>query len=119
MKKISLKEKFSLFNDLWSPKILADLNDHQVKCAKFKGDFVWHQHDVDEMFWVTKGSVTVQFENEPSQTVNEGELLVISKGVRHCPVAKEEAHVVIIEPSHVCNTGEVEDVKTTKKLPRI
>lgn len=119
MKSINLKEKFKLFNDYWSPKIIADLNDHQVKCAKFKGEFVWHQHDVDELFLVIKGSLEVLFENMPSQHVQEGEILVIPRKIRHCPVASKEAHVLIIEPSNVSNTGEIESEYTVKKLPRI
>ena len=119
MKTVNLKEKFEAFNDYWSPKVVADLNNHQVKCAKFKGEFVWHQHDVDELFLVQKGSIEVLFENQLSQQVREGEMLVIPKGVRHCPVAAKEAHVVIIEPSHVVNTGEVVNEHTVKKLPRI
>ncbi len=120
MKAINLKEKFSLFRDLWSPKIVADLNDHLVKCAKFKGEFTWHQHDVDEMFLVMQGAVKVYFENQDEPTILEkGEMLVIPRKVLHCPVTDQEAHVLLIEPNVVVNTGDVQDQRTVKKLLRI
>ncbi|MCH9632323.1 MAG: 3-hydroxyanthranilate 3,4-dioxygenase [Chlamydiae bacterium] len=120
MKAINLKEKFSLFDDYWSPKIIADLNSHQVKCAKFKGEFTWHQHDVDEMFLVVQGSLKLFVENQDKPVlINQGEMIVIPRKMRHCPVAENEAYVLIIEPNDVVNTGDVQNHHTIEKIPRI
>jgi len=106
MKKVNLEEKFSLFNEHWTPKIISELNDYQIKIVKVEGDFVWHDHsDTDEFFLVIEGILFIEFESETMQ-LNEGELYVVPKGVKHRPFAKSECKVMLIEPRGVVNTGE-------------
>ncbi|MGQ3889081.1 cupin domain-containing protein, partial [Legionella sp. CNM-1927-20] len=113
MQKINLKEKFELFNDYWSPKIAGEINDSYVKLAKFKGEFVWHTHEnEDELFLVIKGQLVIQLKEKELQ-LNEGEFVIIPKGVMHRPMAKEEVHVLLLEPKTTVNTGNVEDNKLT------
>ena len=106
---INLVEKFSLFNDKWSPKVVAEMNNYQIKLAKLQGDFVWHKHDdTDEVFLVMKGTLVIEL-RDGSVTLNEGEMYVVPKGVEHKPFAAEECHVVLLEPRGVVNTGGAED----------
>ena len=108
MKKINLEEKFALFNEHWTPKIITELNDYQIKIVKVVGDFVWHDHsDTDEFFLVIEGTLFIEFEGETMQ-LNAGELYVVPKGVQHRPYALEECKVMLIEPRGVVNTGEAE-----------
>lgn len=103
---INLKHKFSLFSDYWSPKVVAEMNNYQFKLAKFKDDFVWHEHnDTDEAFFVIEGSMAIEFEDGIVE-LNEGEMYVVPKGVRHKPFAKDECSVLLVEPSGVVNTGD-------------
>ena len=105
-KKINLREKLALFTEHWSPKVIAELNDYQIKLVKLQGAFVWHQHDdTDELFLVVKGSMKIAFEDETVE-LHEGELYVVPKGVAHRPSAEEECQVLLIEPRGVVNTGE-------------
>jgi mannose-6-phosphate isomerase-like protein (cupin superfamily) len=106
MKKINLEQKFSLFTEHWTPKIIAELNDYQIKIVKVQGDFVWHDHsDTDEFFLVLEGTLFIEFESETME-LNAGELYVVPKGVQHRPYAQEECRVMLIEPRGVVNTGE-------------
>ena len=106
MKKINLEQKFSLFNEHWTPKIIAELNDYQIKIVKVEGDFVWHDHsDTDEFFVVIEGTLFIEFESETME-LNAGELYVVPKGVQHRPFAHGECKVMLIEPRGVVNTGE-------------
>jgi mannose-6-phosphate isomerase-like protein (cupin superfamily) len=106
MKKINLEQKFSLFTEHWTPKIIAELNDYQIKIVKVQGDFVWHNHsDTDEFFLVLEGTLFIEFESETME-LNAGELYVVPKGVQHRPYAQEECRVMLIEPRGVVNTGE-------------
>ena len=106
MKKINLEQKFSLFNEHWTPKIIAELNDYQIKIVKVEGDFVWHHHsDTDEFFFVIEGTLFIEFESETME-LNAGELYVVPKGVQHRPFAHGECKVMLIEPRGVVNTGE-------------
>lgn len=119
MDKININEKLSLFTEYWSPKIIGEVNDSHVKLAKFKGDFVWHTHEnEDEMFYVLKGKLTIKFEEKDVQ-INEGECIVIPKGVAHMPVAPEEVHIMLIEPKTTLNTGDVVNEKTVSNLKKI
>lgn len=119
MNKINLKEKFNLFNEYWSPKIVGDLNDSHVKLAKFKGEFVWHKHDnEDELFFIIKGRLLIKFRDKDVY-LNEGEFLIIPKGIEHMPIADEEVHVMLIEPKATLNTGDVISGLTKKELDRI
>lgn len=103
---INFAEKLSLFTEQWSPKVIAELNDYQFKLVKLQGDFVWHQHDdTDEAFIVIKGEMQIGFRDR-EVTVKEGELFVVKKGIEHITRAKEECHVMIIEPRGVVNTGD-------------
>ena len=104
---INLKEKFKKFSDHWSPKVIAEMNDYQFKIAKFKDEFVWHNHkETDEVFLVVKGSMSIEFEDHQVELC-EGEMFVVPKGINHKPFAKEECHVLLIEPRGIVNTGEV------------
>ena len=120
MEKIDIKEKFNLFSDYWSPKIIEDLNDAYIKVAKLKGEFVWHHHEhEDELFLIIKGNLTIKFRDKDVH-LQEGELLVIPKGVEHKPVCEEEVQVILIEPKTTLNTGNVtNDVNTHEDLERI
>lgn len=112
MKKINLEEKFALFNEHWTPKIISELNDYQIKIVKVEGDFVWHDHsDTDEFFLVIEGTLFIEFENETME-LNAGELYVVPKGVQHRPFAKSECKVMLIEPRGIVNTGEVDSELT-------
>lgn len=103
---IDLATKFSLFSDHWHPRIVAELNDTHVKLAKLQGEFIWHKHDEeDELFWVVKGSLLIKLRDR-DLSVEEGQLVVIPKGVEHLPVAAGETQVVLIEPRSTVNTGD-------------
>ena len=119
MDKINLSQKFSLFNEYWSPKIVGELNDSYIKLAKLKGEFDWHHHDAeDEMFMVVKGQLTIKFRDK-AVILDEGELIVIPKCVDHLPLAAAEVHVMLIEPKGTLNTGNVVTEKTKEVLERI
>ena len=119
MEKINLNKKFSLFHEYWSPKIVGEMNDSYIKLAKLKGEFDWHHHDnEDELFMVVKGQLTIKFRDK-DVILDEGELIVIPKGVDHLPVAAEEVHVMLIEPKGTLNTGNMVTEKTKKVLERI
>ena len=117
--KINLAEKFGLFSDRWSPKIIADLNDSHVKLAKVQGEFVWHRHpDEDELFIVVNGRLTIELRNGVV-SLGPGELVVIPRGVEHRPVAREEVQLMLIEPKATRHTGDVESEMTVHELARI
>ena len=119
MDKVNLIQKFSLFNDHWSPKIVGDLNESYIKVAKLKGEFVWHHHEKeDEMFFVIKGKLIIRFKDRELK-IEEGEFLIIPKGVEHLPVAEEEVWVMLIEPKSTLNTGNIKDERTVENLDRI
>ncbi|MCH3964500.1 MAG: cupin domain-containing protein [Clostridium sp.] len=119
MEKINLEEKFQLFNEYWSPKIIGEFNDSYVKIAKFKGEFTWHNHkNEDEMFYIIKGILTVKLRDKDI-CLQEGESIIIPKGTDHMPVADEEVHVLLIEPKSTLNTGNVLNDKTVEKLEKI
>ena len=108
MKKINFKSKFEKFNDLWSPKVIAEMNDYQFKLVKIKDDFVWHEHDdTDEVFIVISGVIWIEFKDETIQ-INTGEMIVVPKGTKHRPYATEEAQIMLVEPKGVVNTGDIE-----------
>ena len=92
--------------EFWSPRIVAEVDDCYVKVAKVQGEFVWHQHDgEDELFFVLKGALRIEIEGGEPVQLGEGELFVVPKGVRHCPVAEEECHVLLIERKSTQHTG--------------
>ena len=107
MNKVNLGEKLSQFSAYWSPKTVAQFNGHDIMVVKARGEFVWHQHDeTDDLFLVLKGRLTIQMK-DGDVTLGPGELFVVPKGVQHCPVAEEEVHLIIIEPTGTPNTGDV------------
>ena len=119
LEKVNLSEKFRLFEEQWSPKIAGEVNDSYVKLVKFQGSFVWHKHeDEDEMFLVVKGAITIRL-RDGDVRLEEGEFVIIPRGVEHMPVAEEEAHVVLFEPKTVLNTGDVRNERTRETLGRI
>lgn len=119
MTKVNMSEKFSRFDDLWNPKIVAELNGQHVKLAKIKGEFVWHTHDnEDEMFLVIKGSMTIELRDQ-RVTLNEGEFFIVPRGVEHRPIAVEEAHIMLFEPAGTVNTGNVDDDRTVMHVESI
>jgi len=126
MNTINFKEKFSLFKDYWNPRIAGELNGQYVKLVKFKGPFTWHHHDTeDELFMVVKGRFKMGYREEASGNseetiwVEEGEMIIVPRGIEHCPVADEECHVLLFEPVSTLNTGNTENELTRKNLARI
>ena len=104
--KINLAEKLSSFEDHWTPKIVARYNNNDIMVVKTEGEFVWHHHDDnDDFFLVLKGRITIETENG-DVTLEPGELYVVPKGIKHRPVAHEEMHLLLIEPSGTPNTGD-------------
>ena len=119
MEKVVLSQKFGLFTEHWSPKIVGELNDSYIKLAKLKGEFVWHHHDEeDELFFVVNGNLLIKFKDK-DVLLNEGDFIVIPKGVEHLPVADQEVHVMLIEPKTTLNTGNVINERTVEALNRI
>ena len=103
---ISLKEKLSRFGDHWAPRIIAEMDDYQLKVAKIEGEFVWHMHDdTDEVFVCLNGEMSILFRDGQVELM-EGELFVVPKGVEHKPVAERECSILLIEPRGVVNTGD-------------
>jgi len=116
---INLAEKFSRFNEHWRPKIAGEVNDSYVKLVKFKGEFVWHHHEVeDEMFLVVKGRLCIRF-RDGDVWMGPGEFCIVPRGVEHMPVAEEEVHVVLFEPRSTLNTGNVRNQRTLDQLERV
>jgi len=119
MNKVNILQKFSLFADHWSPKIVGELNGQHVKLVKFKGEFVWHKHDNgDELFYVVKGNFNMEYRDK-TITVNENEFLIVPRGVEHRPVAVEEVSVMLFEPATTLNTGDAVSDLTKHDLPVI
>ena len=121
MKTINLQEKHSRFNTYWHPHQIAVVDDMQVLLAKLKGAFVWHSHEhEDELFQVLKGTLYMQFRDR-TEMVKEGELIVVPKGVEHCPMTKndEEVHVLLFEKLSTEHTGNVEHEMTQTHYPKI
>ena len=119
METVNLANKFSLFQEYWSPKIVGELNDSHVKLAKLKGEFVWHHHDEeDELFLVVKGRLLIKLRDRDIW-LDEGEFTIIPKGVEHLPIAEEEVHVLLLEPKSTLNTGNVQNERTVADLKRI
>lgn len=119
MEKINLAEKFRLFTEQWSPKIVGELNGQHVKLVRIEGPFTWHQHEQeDELFLVVKGSFTMEFRHK-SIALSEGEMIIVPKGVEHRPVAAAEAWILLFEPAGTVNTGNVHNEKTTTDLQTI
>lgn len=119
MEKANLQAKLAQFHDHWNPRVIADVNDTQVKLAKLLGEFDWHHHEQeDELFLVLHGRLLMQFRDR-EVWLEAGELLVVPRGVEHRPVAAEEVHVLLVEPASTLNTGNVRSARTRDRLERI
>ena len=116
MEKVNLREKFDLFDELWTPKIVGELNGQYVKLAKTKGEFVWHKHDTeDEFFLVVSGTFTIKLRERDVQ-LEPGEFFIVPRGVEHKPVSEQESHVLVFEPKDTKHTGNIESEITVKKF---
>ncbi len=119
MGKVIIKEKLSLFNDHWNPRVVGELNGQHVKLVKFKGEFVWHRHDKeDEMFYVVDGEFKMEFRDKIVE-LKPQEFLIVPKGVEHRPVAETEVSVMLFEPVGTSNTGDTKGKLTRERLDSI
>ena len=119
LEKVNIAQELVTFEEHWSPKIAGGLNGQHVKLVKLLGEFVWHHHDEeDELFLVVKGRFRMEFRGR-SEWAEEGEFIVVPRGVEHRPVAEEEANVLLFEPADTLNTGNVMDDLTKTELERI
>jgi mannose-6-phosphate isomerase-like protein (cupin superfamily) len=117
--KVNIREKLALFHDQWNPRIVGELNGQHVKLVKFQGEFVWHKHDrEDELFLVIKGRFRMEYRDR-HVWLEEGEFLIVPRGVEHRPVAEEEVHVLLFEPAGTLNTGDLKDERTVREPERI
>lgn len=115
MEKVNLAEKLSLIPDLWSPRVVGEVNGQQVKLARLRGEFVWHHHEAeDELFLVLRGRLRILYRDGEVE-LSEGELCVVPRGVEHRPVAEEEVHLLLFEPASTLNTGNVRDGRTVER----
>ena len=109
---INFEDKLAKFSEHWSPKIIAQMNDYHFKIVKVQGEFVWHDHPAtDEVFIVLRGKLEIQF-RDGKVVLDEGEMFVVPNGVEHKPVAKEECHLLLVEPAGTVNTGEIVNERT-------
>jgi mannose-6-phosphate isomerase-like protein (cupin superfamily) len=119
VEKVNIADKFGLFDERWKPKIAGELNGQHVKLVRLLGEFVWHHHDdEDELFLVVKGRFRMEFRDR-DVLVEEGEFIIVPRGVEHRPVAEEEAQVLLFEPASTLNTGNVRGALTVPELDRI
>jgi len=119
MSKVNIAEKFSKIPERWKPHIAGELNGQQVKLVKSKGEFVFHHHEnEDEMFLVVKGRFRMDFRDR-HEWIEEGEFIVVPRGVEHRPVAEEECWILLFEPASTLNTGNVENELTQRQLERV
>ena len=119
MEAINILAKYTMFNEQWSPRVIAQLNGQQVLLAKVEGEFVWHDHkEEDELFQVIKGCLYMEFRDRTVE-VNAGEMIVVPRGVEHRPCAKEETWILLFEPISTKHTGELVDQITKKHYPQI
>ena len=124
MNKVNIAEKFQHIHEYWKPYIAAELNGQAVKLDKLKGEFIWHHHEhEDEMFLVVKGRFRMEYRDKDFRDrhiwIEEGEFIVVPRGVEHRPVAKEEAWIMLFEPASTLNTGNVENEMTLHELERV
>ena len=128
MKKINIAQKLALFSEHWQPHIAGELNGQYVKLVKFKGPFTWHHHEQeDELFMVLKGRFRMEYRDTEDQNVDqdhsvwleEGEMIIVPRGVEHRPVADEECHVLLFEPASTLNTGNIVDEFTVRNLRQV
>lgn len=119
MNKVNIAEKFGLFSQRWSPKIVGALDDYEIKLVRIEGDFVWHSHRIeDELFLVVEGGFRMDF-RDGSVELQAGEFIVVPRGVEHKPFAAHECKIVLFERKGVPNTGEVVNERTVAEPERI
>ena len=119
MNKVNIKEKLKLIKKHWDPKIVGELNGQHVRLVKFQGEFVWHRHEMeDELFFVLAGAFDMQYRDR-TVTVEEGEFVIVPRGVEHCPKAEQEVHVMLFEPAGVVNTGDAGGERTVTNIEHI
>lgn len=116
MGSINLAEKLSTFTEVYQPRTIGTFNGHDLMVVKIKGEFVWHKHDdTDDFFLVLKGRLTIQL-RDGNVTLGPGELFVVPRGAEHCPIAEDETHVLLIEPTGTPNTGSVETAQPRRVI---
>ncbi len=119
VRKVNLAETLGRFSEHWSPKIVGQVNDTHVKLAKLHGEFFWHRHDdEDELFLVVKGNLLIKLRDGDLE-IGEGEFVIIPRGVEHLPVAREEVHVLLVEPKSTLNTGNIRNERTLDELEEL
>jgi mannose-6-phosphate isomerase-like protein (cupin superfamily) len=119
VEKVNIAEKLAMFSEHWTPKVVGELNGQHVKLVKLLGEFVWHRHDdEDELFLVVKGRFRMEFRDR-NVWIEEGEFVVVPRGVEHRPVADEEAHILLFEPASTLNTGSAGGELTASELERV
>jgi len=123
MNKINVTEKLSQMSDYWNPRIAGELNGQHIKLVKFQGPFTWHHHHVeDELFLVVNGRFRMDYRESggnDSVWIEEGEFIIVPRGVEHCPVAEDECHVLLFEPVSTLNTGNQDNEFTRRTLTSI
>jgi mannose-6-phosphate isomerase-like protein (cupin superfamily) len=124
MQVVNLVEKFTKFQEHFSPKLVGEVNNFQVKLVKLKGEFVWHHHDhEDELFFVVKGELHMKYRDpkgkEHEKVIRPGEFIVVPHGAEHMPYALEETHMVLFEPGTTLNTGTIQNERTVNNVQRI
>ena len=113
MLKANLEEKFQLFDEYWTPKIIGELNGQYVKIAKLKGEFIWHDHEhEDELFYIVKGTLLLKFRDRNDVLLNKGEMYIVPAGVDHLPIAEQECWVMLMEPKSTEHTGSTKTENT-------
>jgi len=119
VEKVNIAEKLAMFSEHWTPKVVGELNGQHAKLVKLLGEFVWHRHDdEDELFLVVKGRFRMEFRDR-NVWIEEGEFVVVPRGVEHRPVADEEAHILLFEPASTLNTGSAGGELTASELERV
>ena len=119
MKKVNLAQKLSLFKELWSPRIVGELNDQYVKLAKLKGEFIWHKHEnEDELFLILHGQLKILLQDNDEIILNEGEFFIVPKDTEHKTIAEKETHILVFEPKTTLTTGS-RSSKKTENLEKI
>jgi len=119
MGRVNLAEAFADIDEPWTPRLAGELNGQHVKLARAEGSFTWHHHAVDELFLVTGGRLRIEFRDEDDVTLEQGEMVVVPRGVEHRPVAEPEAEMLLFEQSGTRNTGETENEYTSEELEEV
>jgi mannose-6-phosphate isomerase-like protein (cupin superfamily) len=115
IEKVSISKKMSLFEDLWNPRIVGELNGQYIKIVKAQGTFEWHKHEYeDEMFLVIQGAFNMELRDKTIE-IEQGEFIIIPKGIEHRPVAEEEVQIMLFESANTVNTGENQESERTRR----